>query len=71
MFKVDNPEQFPLTAAIAHISTPELKVTGTVPLDVANLTVPVILLADGRVVEIDARSWDTVKKGQLQNRVHS
>lgn len=70
VFKVDNPEQFPLTAAIAHISTPELKVTGTVTPDVAR-TVPVISLATGRVVEIDARLGDTVKKGQLLLRVQS
>jgi membrane fusion protein, heavy metal efflux system len=70
LFKVDNPEQFPLTAAIAHISTPELKVTGTVTPDVAR-TVPVISLASGRVVEIDARLGDTVKKGQLLLRVQS
>ncbi len=69
-FKVDHPEQFPLTAAIAHISTPELKVTGTVNPDVAK-TVPVISLATGRVVEIDARLGDTVKKGQLLLRVQS
>jgi cobalt-zinc-cadmium efflux system membrane fusion protein len=70
VFKVDNPEQFPLTAAIAHISTPELKVTGTVTPDVAR-TVPVISLTTGRVVEIDARLGDTVKKGQLLLRVQS
>jgi cobalt-zinc-cadmium efflux system membrane fusion protein len=67
---VDHPEQFPLDTATAHATTHELVVTGTVNPDIAR-TVPVISLASGRVVEIDARLGDTVKKGQVLLRVRS
>ena len=48
----------------------QLKVTGTVNPDISR-TVPVISLAAGRVVEIEARLGDTVKKGQVLLRVQS
>jgi cobalt-zinc-cadmium efflux system membrane fusion protein len=67
---VDNPEQFPVTAAVPHQSTSQLVVTGVVAPDVLK-TVPVISIATGRVVEIKARLGDTVKKGQLLLRVQS
>jgi membrane fusion protein, heavy metal efflux system len=70
VFRVEHPEQFPLTAAVEHTAVAELKVTGTVTPDIAR-TVPVISLATGRVVEIDARLGDTVKKGQRLLRVQS
>jgi membrane fusion protein, heavy metal efflux system len=70
IFKVDHPEQFPLFTAIEHATTKELAATGVVAPDVAR-TVPVISIATGRVVEIDARLGDTVKKGQLLMRVQS
>jgi membrane fusion protein, heavy metal efflux system len=70
LFKVEHPEQFPSTAAIEHVATSELKVTGTVNPDVSK-NVPVISLATGRVVEVDARLGDTVKKGQVLLRVQS
>jgi cobalt-zinc-cadmium efflux system membrane fusion protein len=70
VFQVDHPEQFPLTAAVEHNATSQLKVTGTVNPDVAR-NVPVISLATGRVVEIAARLGDTVQKGQLLLRVQS
>jgi cobalt-zinc-cadmium efflux system membrane fusion protein len=70
LFEVDSPEKFPLAPVVEHVSTPQLRVTGTVNPDVAR-TVPVISLASGRVVEIDARLGDTVKKGQLLLRVQS
>jgi len=70
VFQVDHPEQFPLTAAVAHSATSQLKVTGTVVPDVAR-NVPVISLASGRVVEIAARLGDTVQKGQVLLRVQS
>jgi cobalt-zinc-cadmium efflux system membrane fusion protein len=70
LFKVDHPEQFPLTTAIEHDSAPELNVTGSVNPDVSR-NVPVISLASGRVVEIDARLGDEVKKGQLLFKVRS
>ncbi len=70
VFKVDHPEQFPLTKAIAHVATSQLRATGTVNPDISR-NVPVISLASGRVVEIAARLGDTVKKGQLLLRVQS
>ena len=69
-FKVDHPEQFPLTAAIEHKAVPALNVTGVVQPDIAR-AVPVISLASGRVVEIKARLGDEVKKGQVLLRVRS
>ncbi len=70
LVKVDNPENFPLAAAGQHNAAPELSVTGVVNPDVAR-TVPVISLASGRVVEINARIGDDVKKGQLLFKVRS
>jgi cobalt-zinc-cadmium efflux system membrane fusion protein len=70
VFQVDHPDQFPFTAAIKHDTTSQLTATATVNPDVSR-TVPVISLATGRVVEIDARLGDTVKKGQVLLRVQS
>ena len=70
IFQVDHPEQFPLTAAVEHLSATQLAVTGTVNPDVSR-NVPVISIATGRVVEIRARLGDTVKKGQVLLRVQS
>jgi cobalt-zinc-cadmium efflux system membrane fusion protein len=70
VFKVENPGQFPLTVAVEHVATFELKVTGTVNPDISR-AVPVISLASGRVVEIDGRLGDTVKKGQVLLKVQS
>jgi len=70
VFQVDHPEQFPLATAVAHDSTSQLTVTGTVNPDISR-SVPVISIATGRVVEIHARLGDTVKKGQLLLRVQS
>jgi membrane fusion protein, heavy metal efflux system len=70
VFQVERPERFQLTRAVEHVAAPQLKVTGTVNPDVSR-TVPVISLATGRVVGIDARLGDTVKKGQLLLRVQS
>jgi cobalt-zinc-cadmium efflux system membrane fusion protein len=69
-FKVDHPEQFLLAAAGEHVATPELNVTGVVNPDVSR-QVPVPSLATGRIVEIDARLGDKVKKGQLLFKVRS
>ena len=68
--KVDHPEQFPIATAGKRDTAPELKVTGSVSPDVSR-NIPVISLASGRVVEIDARIGDTVTKGQLLMRVQS
>src|SRR5580704_1651270 len=64
MVKVDHPEQFPLATAIKRAAAHELSVTGVVQPDVSR-NVPVVSLASGRVVEINARLGDEVKKGQL------
>lgn len=69
-FSVDHPEQFPLVAATQHSAPTRLVVTGTVMPDIAR-TVPVISLASGRVIEVEARLGDNVKKGQLLLRVRS
>jgi cobalt-zinc-cadmium efflux system membrane fusion protein len=69
-FKVDHPERFPLATAGERIAAPELNVTGVVNPDVSK-QVPVPSLATGRIVEIDARLGDEVKKGQLLFKVRS
>ena len=69
-FKVDHPEQLPLATAGEYMTAPELNVTGVVNPDVSR-QVPVISLASGRVVEIDTRLGDEVKKGQLLFKVRS
>ena len=68
--KVDHPDQFPLVTAEKYVAAPELNVTGVVNPDVSR-NVPAISLASGRVVEVDARLGDEVKKGQLLMRVRS
>jgi cobalt-zinc-cadmium efflux system membrane fusion protein len=70
LFTVDHPEQFPLAAATAHPTTPQLVVTGTVMPDVSR-NVPVVSLASGRVNAIHAKLGDTVNKGQLLMTVRS
>ena len=70
LFEVDRPERFPLTRAVPHVTTSELRVTGTVNPDVSR-NVPVISLASGRVTEIHTRLGDTVTKGQLLLKVQS
>ena len=69
-FKVDHSEQFPLATAGEYIAARELNATGVVNPDVSR-QVPVPSLATGRVVEINARLGDEVKKGQLLFKVRS
>jgi membrane fusion protein, heavy metal efflux system len=69
-FKVDHPERFPVVTATEYKAPPALSVTGVVNPDIAR-AVPVISLAAGRVVEIQARLGDEVKKGQVLLRVRS
>jgi membrane fusion protein, heavy metal efflux system len=69
-FKVDHPERFSLATAGEYVGAPELNVTGVVNPDVSR-QVPVPSLATGRIVEIDARLGDEVKKGQLLFKVRS
>lgn len=70
LFSVDNPEQYPLATATEHRAPSELVVTGSVMPDVSK-QVPVPSLASGRIVEIDARLGDQVRKGQLLFKVRS
>jgi len=67
---VDHPEQFPVVAAGKLSEAAVLDVTGTVTPDVSR-NIPVVSLASGRVVEINAKLGDTVQKGQLLLRVQS
>jgi len=68
--EVSHPEQFPIATATRHAAASELNVTGVVSADVAR-SVPVISLASGRVVEIDARLGDEVKEDQLLFKLRS
>jgi cobalt-zinc-cadmium efflux system membrane fusion protein len=70
IFEVDRPDQFALVTVEEHISTSQLRATGTVNPDISR-SVPVISLATGRVVSIGARLGDTVSKGQVLLRVQS
>lgn len=70
LFQFDHPERFPLTKAVEHVTTSDLRATGTVNPDI-NRSVPVISIATGRVVAIKARLGDVVQKGQLLLRVQS
>jgi len=67
---VDKPDQFPLVAAERREAADELTATATVFPDISR-EVPVISLANGRVVDIKTRLDDNVKKGQLLFRVQS
>ncbi|MBV8830835.1 MAG: efflux RND transporter periplasmic adaptor subunit [Acidobacteriaceae bacterium] len=69
-FKVDNANLFHLVTTGEYVASPELNVTGVVNPDVSR-QVPVISLASGRIVEIDAHLGDQVKKGQLLFKVRS
>jgi membrane fusion protein, heavy metal efflux system len=70
LFKVDRPDDFSLVEATEHQATSMLNVTGTVAADISR-TIPVISLANGRVVAVHARLGDTVSKGQLLMEVQS
>jgi cobalt-zinc-cadmium efflux system membrane fusion protein len=67
---VNHPDQFTLYAATSYAATSTIQVTGTVNPDIS-LTIPVISIASGRVVDIHARIGDYVKKGQLLMDVQS
>lgn len=70
LLSVDKPEQFPLVAAEKREASAELKVTGGIFPDVSR-EVPVITLANGRVVNLKTRLDDNVKKGQFLFSVES
>lgn len=68
--KVNNPDRFRLVSAGAIRERPELHAVGAVNADVEK-SVPVISLASGRVVEVDAKLGDDVRKGQLLLKILS
>jgi cobalt-zinc-cadmium efflux system membrane fusion protein len=70
IFAVQNAKQFPVVTAGEKDTAPELKTTGSVNADVSR-NIPVISLASGRIVEIDARLGDSVTKGQLLLKIQS
>lgn len=70
VFEVDKPEQFALATADQYLAARQLRVTGTVAPDISR-SVPVISLATGRAVAVEARLGDAVKKGQVLLRVES
>jgi len=70
LVSVDKPDLFPLVSAEQREAPAELNVTGAVFPDVAR-EIPVISLANGRVVDIKARLDDYVKKGDLLIKVQS
>lgn len=70
VMQVEHAERFALTTAVERKAVSTLNVTGAVNPDVSR-TIPVISLANGRVVEVFARLGDTVKKGQLLMEVQS
>lgn len=70
LIKVDRPELFPVVSAIEHSAVESLRATGTVNPDVSR-TIPVISLANGRVLDVHARLGDFVHKGQLLMEVQS
>jgi membrane fusion protein, heavy metal efflux system len=61
---------FPLKAAEKVETASQLSATGSVAPDISR-TIPVISLANGRVVDIKVRLDDNVKKGQLLMKVQS
>ncbi len=70
LVKVDHPDQFAVSVAAAYTDAPTLDVTGVVSPDVSR-NVPVISVAAGRIIEVDTRLGDEVKKGQLLMKVRS
>jgi cobalt-zinc-cadmium efflux system membrane fusion protein len=70
LVRVDKPDQFPLVAAEEVKAPSEMEVTGAVLPDIAR-EVPVISLANGKVVDIKVRLGDHVTKGQLLLKVQS
>ncbi len=61
--KVDHPGQFPLVQAITRQLYATLAATGAVAPDISR-ELPVLSLANGRVVALRVRLGDTVRKGQ-------
>jgi cobalt-zinc-cadmium efflux system membrane fusion protein len=69
-FSVEKPQEFELVEAVARSVRDDIQSNGVVAPDVSR-TVPVMSLSGGRVIEINARLGDDVKKGQLLLRINS
>jgi len=67
---VEGADRFPLTTAISRPIVSKLQVTGSVSPDVSK-EIPVLSLANGRVVALHVGLGDTVQKGQLVMEVQS
>lgn len=70
LVSVEKPDQFPLVVAGMRETPAELQATGSVFPDISR-EIPVISLANGRVVDIKARLDDYVHKGDLLLKVQS
>jgi cobalt-zinc-cadmium efflux system membrane fusion protein len=70
LVKVDHPDRYALVEAGKTFDVPQVTATGAVNADIER-SIPVISLASGRVVEVDAKLGDFVKKGQLLLKVQS
>ena len=70
VFSVDKPGEFPLVSAESRRVHDDIQANGVVAADVSR-TVPVISLTGGRVLEIDARLGDVVRKGQVLLKITS
>ena len=68
--RVDNPNRFPLQPAATQSIVSTLEVTGSVSPDVSR-EIPVLSLANGRVVALHVGLGDYVHKGQLVMEVQS
>lgn len=68
--RVDHPNQFPLVAAVVREVYHTLDATGAVSPDVSR-ELPVLSLANGRVINLRVRLGDTVRKGQPIMEVQS
>jgi membrane fusion protein, heavy metal efflux system len=70
VFTVDKPGEFALVPAETRRVHDDIQANGVVAADVSR-TVPVISLTGGRVLEIDARLGDVVRKGQVLLKITS
>ena len=70
IFTMEDPQRFPLTTVEMRKVSDEVHVNCAVTPDV-NLSVPVLSLGSGRVVDIKAKLGDSVEKGQVLLVVNS
>lgn len=67
---VDDPQRFPLVTAVSRLSVSTLNVTGTVQPDPSR-EIPIVPLANGRVIALHVGLGSIVHKGQLIMDVQS